>query len=111
MTLFLELRLFFQIKDSVKLLLSMFLYGIAQAMISPMNAIYLQDSIHLTKFQISLIFSITLLANMGLTAGLGYLSDHIRKKKWLAATAAAIAVIGFFCYGKITLYNGSTRYC
>jgi MFS transporter, SET family, sugar efflux transporter len=93
-----DLKKFIQIKGASLLVLILFLYGIGTGILAPMNAIYLQDSVGLSKGEIASIFAISLLLNMILTISVGFISDKIKHKKWIPLAAAFVCMIGLSIY-------------
>lgn len=93
-----DLKSFFSIKDNWKITISMIVYGIAQGILRPMNAIYLKDAIHLSKLEITLLMCISLLFDMCVTFFMGLYSDKIRHKKIIPLVSSLLCVIGFLLY-------------
>lgn len=86
------------------LVLLLFLYGIGTGILAPMNAIYLQDSVGLSKGEIASVFAISLFLNMVLTITVGFLSDKINRKKWIPIAAALVCMIGIVIYMSAASY-------
>lgn len=99
-----DLKKFIHIKGASMLILMLFLYGIGTGILAPMNAIYLQDSIGLSKGEIASIFAISLLLNMILTISVGFFSDRIKHKKWIPLVAAFVCMIGLVIYMNAASY-------
>jgi SET family sugar efflux transporter-like MFS transporter len=95
-----QLRRFLRVPGSWQLLSVMAVYGAGIGILQPMNAIYLKDSLHLSKLLISLLISITTVANMGVTFTSGLLSDRIRRRKSLPVIAALCCVAGLAGYDR-----------
>lgn len=93
-----ELFEFLRIKGSWKLFLAMLAYGCGQGILRPMNAIYLNEQVHLDKLEISLVVAISLFTDMIVTFTSGWLSDHVRNKRILPIIAAAICCLGLWWY-------------
>ncbi|SDD77640.1 Major Facilitator Superfamily protein [Paenibacillus sp. UNCCL117] len=93
-----EFRQFRQVPRAWLLMLTLFLYGGGVGILAPMNAIYLQDQLGLSKGQIASIFSVSLLLNMLLTVGVGFISDRMRRKKTIPLTASLLCIAGLTIY-------------
>ncbi|MCL6443065.1 MAG: MFS transporter [Alicyclobacillus sp.] len=93
-----ELNTFFRIPGSWKLFVAMLAYGCAQGILKPMNAIYLEEHVHLSKLAISILVSISLLTDMCVTLGTGVLSDKVRHKRTLPLIAACLCIGGLMLY-------------
>lgn len=89
---------FFRIPGVWKILAAMLVYGCGTGILGPMNAIYLKNGLHLSKLEISLLVSITLVINMSVTFFSGLLSDHMKNRKYLPIIASAISICGLFGY-------------
>ncbi|MCC3371606.1 MFS transporter [Cohnella sp. REN36] len=98
MSLSSDFRTFIRIRSAWVLIAAMFLYGIGTGILAPMNAIYLQNDVGLTKSQIAVVFSVSLLLNMALTITVGFFSDRLRRKKGIPLAAAAACIAGLFLY-------------
>lgn len=93
-----DFKSFFRIKGSWYLIVGLFLYGIGTGILAPMNAIYMSNSIGLTKVQIATIFSASVLLNMVITISVGFISDQMQRKKPLPMGAALLCMVGLFIY-------------
>jgi len=98
LTVFRELQSFFRIKGSINILAAMLVYGCGSGIMRPMNALYLEHHVHLSKLDISLLVSITLVVDMVVTFSIGLLSDKLRRKKTLPLVAAALCMVGLVLY-------------
>ncbi|MFC5405315.1 MFS transporter [Cohnella soli] len=93
-----DMKRFLQVDGAGKMLLTLCCYGIGMGILAPMNAIYMSDSIGLTKGEIVSVFIVSLLLNMGTTITVGLISDKLRGRKNLAIAAALICLIGLLIY-------------
>jgi SET family sugar efflux transporter-like MFS transporter len=93
-----DVRKFVSIPGARTLLTMLFLYGIGTGILAPMNAVYLNESIGLTKVQIVVIFAVSLFCNIAITITVGWMSDSLTKKKQLPVFAALLCIIGLFIY-------------
>jgi SET family sugar efflux transporter-like MFS transporter len=91
-------RRFLRLKGALPLMCALIAYGIGTGMLAPMNAIYLRDSINLTKEQIAAVFAVSLILNMMLTLITGLLSDRLRFRKGLPLAAVVFCIIGLQVY-------------
>ena len=92
------MRSFLRIRGSWKLFAIMLAYGCAQGILKPMNAIYLSNHVGLDKLQVSILVSISLLTDMTVTLGTGYLSDRVKHKRTLMMVASILCIIGLVWY-------------
>ncbi|TVX91442.1 MFS transporter [Cohnella terricola] len=97
-TLSADIKRFFNIRGAWPLVVGMFCYGIGTGILAPMNAIYLQERIGLSKGEIAAIFASALLFNMILTMTVGIVSDKITNKKALPLAAAFVCICGLLLY-------------
>jgi len=93
-----DMKRFLQVDGAGRLLFTLFCYGIGMGILAPMNAIYLSDSIGLSKSEVVSIFVVSLLLNMGTTITVGLLSDRLRSRKKLAIAAASLCLVGLAIY-------------
>ncbi|MFB9326200.1 MFS transporter [Paenibacillus aurantiacus] len=93
-----DLSRFARIKGARPLVAGMFFYGIGTGILAPMNAIYLQVEIGLSKGQIAAIFAIALLLNMIATLTAGIYGDRMRRRKALPMAAAGLCIAGLLLY-------------
>lgn len=63
-----------------------------------MNAIYLSNHIGLSKLQISVVMSVSLLTDMVVTLSAGYLSDKVTRKRPAPMVAALLCAVGILFY-------------
>ncbi|QMV44826.1 MFS transporter [Cohnella cholangitidis] len=80
------------------LIAAMFLYGIGVGILAPMNAIYMQEGIGLTKNEIAVIFAASLLLNMTFTMSVGFMSDKLQRRKPIPMVAAFLCALGIGLY-------------
>lgn len=99
-----DMKRFLQVEGAGKMLFTLFCYGIGMGILAPMNAIYLSESIGLSKGEVVSIFVVSLLLNMSTTITVGLLSDKLRSKKKLAITAASLCLIGLLIYMRADNY-------
>ncbi|MBO7745125.1 MFS transporter [Paenibacillus sp. MWE-103] len=98
MQIFQDVRAFMSISGA-RILLAMFLlYGIGTGMLAPMNAVYLDESVGLSKEQIVAVFAVSLFCNIAITITVGWFSDRLRRKKKLPLAAAFLCIIGLAVY-------------
>ncbi|TJY41098.1 MFS transporter [Cohnella pontilimi] len=102
-----DLKRFVGLNGALSLLTSIFVYGIGTGILAPMNAVYMSDSLGLSKGEIASIFSITLLLNMMVTLGVGIVSDRIKRKKGLPLIASVICLAGLIVYIQADDYAGA----
>lgn len=76
-----DMKRFLQVDGAGRMLFTLFCYGIGMGILAPMNAIYLSESIGLSKNEVVSIFVVSLLLNMGTTITVGLLSDKLRSEK------------------------------
>lgn len=107
MRILLDMKQFLRIKGASKLLSAMLLYGVGTGILAPMNAIYLQVSIGLTKGEIASIFAISLVLNMILTISVGLVSDKMHSKKTLPLGASILCIIGLLIYMNAMEYTSA----
>ncbi len=93
-----DFRRFINIRWAWALVAAMFLYGIGVGVLAPMNAVYMQAGIGLTKAQITWVFCCSLLLNMLLTVAAGLFSDRLRRRKSIPLSAAALCACGLLIY-------------
>lgn len=93
-----NLRRFFLIPGAWKLLCAMLVYGCGTGILTPMNAIYLKNGVHLTKLEISLVVSIAIVVNGTITLVSGILSDRLHQRKPLPVIASLLCVVGLYGY-------------
>lgn len=93
-----DMKRFLQVDGAGRMLFTLFCYGIGMGILAPMNAIYLSESIGLSKNEVVSIFVVSLLLNMGTTITVGLLSDKLRSRKRLVITAALLCLVGLFIY-------------
>src|SRR5699024_58322 len=99
-----DFKKFITIIYSFYLIAGLFLYGIGTGILAPMNALYLDIEIGLSKIEIATIFSVSVLLNMGITLSIGFISDRLKRKKSLPLAAIVLCVIG------IMIYMGATTF-
>lgn len=95
---------FLKIEYSIYLIAGLFLYGIGTGILAPMNALYLDIAIGLSKVQIASIFSVSVLLNIVITLTVGYISDQLTKKKRLPLFAIILCTFGILIYMHATTY-------
>ncbi|GGD55614.1 hypothetical protein GCM10010911_11660 [Paenibacillus nasutitermitis] len=100
-----DLKRFFQVAESGRMLLTLFCYGIGMGTLAPMNAIYMSDSIGLSKGEVVSIFVVSLLLNMGTTITVGLFSDKLRSRKKLVIAAASLCLVGLLIYMRAEGYT------
>ncbi|OME77491.1 MFS transporter [Paenibacillus sp. FSL A5-0031] len=93
-----DMKRFLQVDGAGRMLFTLFCYGIGMGILAPMNAIYLSESIGLSKNEVVSIFVVSLLLNMGTTITVGLLSDKLRSRKRLVIVAALLCLVGLFIY-------------
>lgn len=93
-----DMKRFLQLQGAGRMLFTLFCYGIGMGILAPMNAIYLSESIGLSKGEVVSIFVVSLLINMGATITIGLLSDKLRSRKNLTMAAAALCLVGLLLY-------------
>ncbi len=93
-----DVRAFLRIPGSWRLFTAMLAYGCAQGILRPMNAIYLAQHVGLTKLQVSVLVSVSLLTDMAVTLGTGIASDRVRHKRTLPILAAVLCMAGLLWY-------------
>ncbi|WP_227872103.1 MFS transporter [Paenibacillus albus] len=93
-----DVRKFVSVPGAKTLLTMLFLYGIGTGILAPMNAVYLNDSLGLTKVQITIVFAVALFCNMIITISVGWISDRLKSKKKLPIFAGILCMIGLFIY-------------
>jgi SET family sugar efflux transporter-like MFS transporter len=93
-----DMKRFLQVDGAGKMLFTLFCYGIGMGILAPMNAIYLSESIGLSKSEVVSIFVVSLLLNMGTTITVGLFSDKLRSRKKLVIAAASLCLIGLLIY-------------
>ncbi|MBB6675109.1 MFS transporter [Cohnella nanjingensis] len=93
-----DFRTFIRFRSVWVLIAAMFLYGVGVGILAPMNAIYLQNDVGLSKSQIAVVFSVSLLLNMALTISVGFFSDKLRRKKRIPLVAAGLCIVGILLY-------------
>lgn len=93
-----DFKSFLKIKGAWYLVLGLFLYGIGTGILAPMNAIYMSNSIGLSKVEIAIIFSASVLLNMIITISVGFVSDQMKRKKPLPMAAAFLCMVGLLIY-------------
>ncbi|WP_246073002.1 MFS transporter [Paenibacillus dokdonensis] len=93
-----DMRRFLQVEGAGRMLFTLICYGIGMGILAPMNAIYLSESIGLSKVEVVSIFVVSLLLNMGTTITVGLLSDKLRSRKKLAIAAASLCLVGLLVY-------------
>lgn len=102
-----DVRKFVSIPGARTLLTMLFLYGIGTGILAPMNAVYLNDSIGLSKVQIVIVFAVSLFCNIAITITVGWISDSLRKKKQLPIFAALLCITGLFIYMNATDFQSA----
>jgi MFS transporter, SET family, sugar efflux transporter len=90
--------MFIRVRWAWKLIAAMFLYGLGVGILAPMNAVYMQESIGLTKEEIVIVFASSLLLNMVLTISVGFISDRLVRRRRIPMIAAALCIIGLLFY-------------
>ncbi len=100
-----DVKRFLQLPGAGGLLFTLFCYGVGMGILGPMNAIYLSESIGLSKHAVVSIFVVSLLINMGSTITVGLLSDKLRSRKALTIAAASICLIGLLIYMRADDYT------
>ncbi|WP_274650998.1 MFS transporter [Paenibacillus humicola] len=100
-------RSFTRLKGAPALLSALIAYGIGTGMLAPMNAIYLRDSIGLSKGQIAAVFAVSLLLNMALTLVTGLFSDRMRYRKGLPLAAIVVCITGLQIYMRADAFPGA----
>lgn|GEM_PF-921076 len=93
-----DMRRFLQVEGAGRMLFTLFCYGIGMGILAPMNAIYLSESIGLSKGEVVSIFVVSLLLNMGTTITVGLFSDKLHNRKLLVILAASLCLIGLLIY-------------
>lgn len=93
-----DVRKFVSIPGAGTLLPMLFLYGIGTGILAPMNAVYLNESVGLSKNQIAAVFAVSLICNMTLTITVGWISDRLTGRKKLPMLAALVCIAGLFVY-------------
>lgn len=93
-----DMKRFLQVDGAGRMLFTLFCYGIGMGILAPMNAIYLSESIGLSKNEVVSIFVVSLLLNMGTTITVGLLSDKLHSRKRLVITAALLCLVGLLIY-------------
>ncbi|MGG1638409.1 MFS transporter [Paenibacillus sp. NRS-1760] len=93
-----DMKRFLQVDGAGRMLFTLFCYGIGMGILAPMNAIYLSESIGLSKNEVVSIFVVSLLLNMGTTITVGLLSDKLRSRKRLVIAAALLCLVGLIIY-------------
>jgi SET family sugar efflux transporter-like MFS transporter len=99
-----DVRTFVSIKGAWLLMSLLFLYGIGTGMLAPMNAVYLDESIGLSKLQIVAVFAASLFSNMVITISVGWISDRLSSKKRLPIIAALLCIVGLLIYMNATSF-------
>ncbi|MCR8643235.1 MFS transporter [Paenibacillus sp. N1-5-1-14] len=99
-----DFHAFITVRGAWLLMITLFLYGIGTGILAPMNAIYMQDSIGLTKIQIVTVFATSLLLNMILTITVGLISDRFASKKPIPIVASILCMIGIGLYMQATSF-------
>lgn len=99
-----DVRTFISIKDAGKLWIALFLYGIGTGILAPMNAVYLNESLKLSKIEIVIVFASSLFLNMVTTIMVGWVSDRLKNKKKLPLLAASLCIIGLLIYMNATSF-------
>ncbi len=89
---------FVSIPGARTLLTMLFFYGIGTGILAPMNAVYLNESVGLSKVQIVVVFAVSLFCNIAITITIGWISDSLKNKKKLPIIAALFCIIGLFIY-------------
>ncbi|SEC01658.1 MFS transporter [Paenibacillus sp. GP183] len=102
-----DVRKFVLIPEARTLLTMLFLYGIGTGILAPMNAVYLDQSIGLSKIQIVAVFAVSLFCNMAITITVGLISDRLMSKKKLPVLAAFFCIIGLFIYMNATGFRSA----
>ncbi|MBW7457934.1 MFS transporter [Paenibacillus sepulcri] len=102
-----DVRKFVVIPGAGTLLTMLFLYGIGTGILAPMNAVYLDESIGLSKVQIVAVFAVSLFCNMAITITVGWISDRLKNKKRLPVLAAFLCMIGLFIYMNATDFRSA----
>ncbi|WP_274361901.1 MFS transporter [Paenibacillus thermotolerans] len=97
-----DFRTFVSIKGAWTLIATLFLYGVGTGILAPMNAVYLDESIGLSKEQIVIVFASSLFLNMTITIVTGWFSDRLKSKKQLPIIAASLCIIGLLLYMNAT---------
>lgn len=93
-----DMKRFLQVDGAGRMLFMLFCYGIGMGILAPMNAIYLSESIGLSKGEVVSIFVVSLLLNMGTTIIVGLLSDKLGNRKKLVISAASLCIVGLLIY-------------
>jgi SET family sugar efflux transporter-like MFS transporter len=93
-----DVRKFVSIPGARTLLTMLFLYGIGTGILAPMNAVYLNESVGLSKVQIVAVFAVSLFCNIAITITVGWISDRLKNKKKLPVLAAFLCIIGLSIY-------------
>lgn len=93
-----DMKRFLQVDGAGQMLFTLFCYGIGMGILAPMNAIYLSESIGLSKGEVVSVFVVSLLLNMSTTITVGLLSDKLRSRKKLAIAAASLCLVGLLIY-------------
>jgi MFS transporter, SET family, sugar efflux transporter len=107
MTVWQDIRRFLSVKGAGTLLSALFLYGAGTGILAPMNAVYLSESIGLSKGQIVAIFASSLFLNMVITISVGWISDRLVNKKGLPIIASLLCITGLFMYLNATGFIGA----
>jgi len=93
-----DMKRFLQVDGAGRMLFTLFCYGIGMGILAPMNAIYLSESIGLSKSEVVSIFVVSLLLNMGTTITVGLFSDKFHSRKKLVIAAASLCLVGLLIY-------------
>lgn len=93
-----DVRKFVSVPGAKTLLTMLFLYGIGTGILAPMNAVYLDKSLGLTKVQITIVFAAALFCNMVITITVGWVSDRLKSKKKLPVLAGFLCMAGLLIY-------------
>ncbi|WP_237391574.1 MFS transporter [Paenibacillus dendrobii] len=100
-----DMKRFLQVEGAARMLFTLICYGIGMGILAPMNALYMSESIGLSKGEVVSIFVVSLLLNMGTTITVGLLSDKLRSRKKLAIAAASLCLIGLLIYMRAEGYT------
>ncbi|MFC0470405.1 MFS transporter [Halalkalibacter kiskunsagensis] len=102
MQLLSDVKMFFNVKGSTKLVFTLFFYGLALGILAPMNAIYLSDEVGLSKGEVAVVFASSLTLKMIFTVTIGIISDKMRKRKRIPLIATIFCITGLLYYMRAT---------
>ncbi|WP_219836193.1 MFS transporter [Paenibacillus sp. R14(2021)] len=102
-----DVKQFVHVQGALRLLLAMVLYGMGTGILAPMNAIYMHDHIGLSKGQVTVVYSVSLLLNTVVTMSVGLVSDRMKRKKGLPIAASVLCMAGLLLYMQARDFAGT----